>query len=175
MAVQVLIPQNCLSNSLTSRKASLPPLLKYEPKPNSSPRSKPDNHKPNSLNSNQAIRAQPNCQKQRKRGRLHNSSSPPASSAVQKPTVANNQLIYGQVKILKRCGEKLIEPAAQHQPTPTPKENRLSPKNVQGHWFYAGSCTSITSPPPSSLPMPSFLSKNTVVSNTEDVQEITIA
>ncbi|KAL6131460.1 hypothetical protein ACLB2K_069835 [Fragaria x ananassa] len=148
MAVQVLSPQNCLNNPLTSRQASLSPFMKYSPKPNRnpSPNNKPSpnpssNNKPNP-STNQAIRNQPNCQKPRKSSRSNNTNSVPAISAVQKLTAANNQL----------TGQK-----------------------DQEHRFYAGSCTSIFSPPPSSLPMPSFLAKKTVVSNAEDAQGVAIA
>nr|XP_011470610.1 PREDICTED: putative uncharacterized protein DDB_G0290521 [Fragaria vesca subsp. vesca] len=179
MAVQVLSPQNCLNNPLTSRQASLSPFMKYSPKPNRnpSPNNKPSpnpssNNKPNP-STNQAIRNQPNCQKPRKSSRSNNTNSVPAISAVQKLTAANNQLT-GQVKILKR-GKKLTKPGGRHQPSPTLKKKRPCPQKDQEHRFYAGSCTSIFSPPPSSLPMPSFLAKKTVVSNAEDAQGVAIA
>lgn len=116
MAVQVLSPQNCLNNPLTSRQASLSPFMKYSPQPkpnpNLGPNSKPSPN-PSSNNminpsTNEAIRDQPNCQKPRKSSRSNNTNSVPAISAVQKLTAANNQL-SGQVKILKR-GKKLTKP-----------------------------------------------------------------
>ncbi|XP_024163683.1 early nodulin-20-like [Rosa chinensis] len=165
MVLQVLSPQDCLRNPLTSRQVPLPPLIKYPPKPNPSPNPKP-NHKPNP---NQTIRAQPDRQKKRKPSRSNNTNSLPARSDFQKIHVANDQL-SGQVKILKR-GEGLTKPAAPHQPSPAPKKKRPSQK-VQELRFYAGSCTSSASPPPSSLPLPSFLAKKRVVSNTGEVQGV---
>lgn len=157
MAVQVLSPHDCLKNP-SSRQALFSPLMKYQPKPTPNPNPNP--------NPNRAIHAHPDRRKQQMPSRSININSLPARSAVQKIPVVKNQLI-GQVKILKR-GEELTKPAAPHQPSYTPKENRSSPQKVQDLRYYAGSVTCIASPPPSSLPLPSFLAKNRVVSNTEE-------
>lgn len=96
-------------------------------------------YRPKPSPSNQAIQAQPNFRKQQKPSRTNNTNSQPAKN---------------QLKIKKRGGEP-IKPAAL-----APQVNRPSPhQKIQELRFYAGSCTSSASPPPSSLPVPLFLAK----------------
>ena len=88
------------------------------------------------------------------RKRSPNSSPPP-----KKP----NQLVMGQVRILKRgeaapfeengpvLDQALVKPVE-------PVEIRVEKQN-QGNLFYAGSAF-VTSPPPSSLPLPAFIKKS---------------
>ena len=130
---------------------------------------------------NRAARPQPDRRKPQKKPARPNTSSP-----VQKPPVP---LPTGPVKILKR-GEELPKPVELPNPS---KENRSPPKQkvpdlgsavrsgpkpspkkapkqtrvanpvnpVLG--FYAGSTFCAPSPPPSSLPLPSFFPKKTAV------------
>ncbi|KAL6131617.1 hypothetical protein ACLB2K_069991 [Fragaria x ananassa] len=89
-------------------------------------------YRPKPSPSNQAIQAQPNFRKQQKPSRTNNTNSQPAKN---------------RLKIKKRGGEP-IKPAA------------LAPhQKIQELRFYAGSCISSASPPPSSLPVPLFLAK----------------
>ncbi len=98
---------------------------------------------------------------------------------------AKNNLVMGQVKILKR-GEELtkttpvqapepVKKTAENRPDPdlgsterlgpdpqsVPIQIRLTELKDRVAPFYAGSAF-ITSPPPSSLPLPAFFTKKTV-------------
>ncbi|KAI8569173.1 hypothetical protein RHMOL_Rhmol02G0258300 [Rhododendron molle] len=92
-----------------------------------------------------------------------NNSSKPINAAAHDFPVKT--LVMGQVKILKR-GEE----------TTAPSKNPASEKKVGGFGgsgmkakqtrigdFYAGSAVMITSPPPSSLPLPGFFTKKNVL------------
>lgn len=145
---------------------------------------------------NRAARPQPDRRKpQRKPARPNATTS--TSSPVQKAPVPQT-ILTGQVKILKR-GEELPKPEELPKAAPPSKENRspqkqnqkvpdlgstvrLGPNPKKGPkqtrlsdpvnpalGFYAGSSSCIASPPPSSLPLPSFFAKkNAVVSNTDE-------
>ncbi|KAG6739238.1 hypothetical protein POTOM_056829 [Populus tomentosa] len=135
------------------------------------------NPNPNNPRTN---RAQPN-----RRKRSPNSSPPPRAAV---PKNNNSNLVMGQVKILKRGKEDLIEPGKKDE-TPkgshnteaeksedlgfvsndmlgpdavlVPTQVRLTESMHIVNGFYAGSAF-ITSPPPSSLPLPGFFTKKTV-------------
>ncbi|KAF2303759.1 hypothetical protein GH714_023324 [Hevea brasiliensis] len=100
---------------------------------------------PRKPNTNRPNRPQPNRKKR-------SPSTSPSSRAVVYPQVAAKNLVMGQVKILKR-GEQLAKP--------TSEKIRLTEAN-KANGFYAGSAF-ITSPPPSSLPLPAFFMKKCVV------------
>ncbi|OAY27452.1 uncharacterized protein LOC110604139 [Manihot esculenta] len=162
MGVAVLNPQDCLQNPLSSRQdlISPPPQMKT----------------PRNANSNRPNRAQPS-----RRKRSPNTS--PSSRAAVAPQVTAKNLVMGQVKILKR-GEQLAKPTPEKVSQPAkvekmedldlgsthrlgpdpelvPTQIRLTETNkVNG--FYAGSAF-ITSPPPSSLPLPAFFMKKCAV------------
>ncbi|KAH8482816.1 hypothetical protein Peur_067756 [Populus x canadensis] len=161
MGVLVVNPQDCLKNPLQSQ----PQRMRFTRNPN--------------LNNPRPNRAPPN-----RRKRSPNSSPPPRAAV---PKNNNSNLVMGQVKILKRGKEDLIEPGKKDE---TPRgshnteavksedlgffsTNRLGPEAVMAptqvrltestdivNGFYAGSAF-ITSPPPSSLPLPGFFTKKT--------------
>nr|TKS11122.1 uncharacterized protein D5086_0000077240 [Populus alba] len=163
MGVLVVNPQDCLKNPLQSQPQ--PQRTRFTRNPN------PNNPRPN--------RAQPN-----RRKRSPNSPPPPRAAV---PKNDNSNLVMGQVKILKRGKEDLIEPGKKDE-TPRGSHNTeavksedlgfvstdmlgpdavLVPTQVQltesmhiVNGFYAGSAF-ITSPPPSSLPLPGFFTKKT--------------
>ncbi|KAK9945933.1 hypothetical protein M0R45_011423 [Rubus argutus] len=154
MVVEVLSPHDCLKDP--SRQGLLSHPMKYHQRnPNPTP--------------NRPSRPQPDRRKQLRKPTRPNSSSPPARSPVQKTPVPQN-LVIGQVKILKR-GEELPKPAPFQPPS---KENRSPQKQNQkvpdlGSTDRFGSEPGEASPPPSSVPLPSFFSKNrVVVSNTDE-------
>ncbi|KAL6212022.1 hypothetical protein ACLB2K_017245 [Fragaria x ananassa] len=160
MVVEVLSPQDCLKHPSSHGLLSLP--MKYpdrNPNPNKAARPLPDRRKP---------------------------QLKPASP-VQKAPVP---LLTGPVKILKR-GEELPpakenrSPPKQIQKVPdlgsTVGSGLKNPKKVlkkqtrfadpvnPALGFYAGPSSSIASPPPSSLPLPSFFAKKgAVVSNIDE-------
>nr|ADR71297.1 hypothetical protein 20 [Hevea brasiliensis] len=164
MGVAVLNPLDSLQNPLSSRQDLIsPPRMKH-------PRNAkwPNPNRPN--------RAQPN-----RRKRSPN-TSPPSRAAVAAPRVPANNLIMGHVKILKR-GEQLAKTTPEKvsrsakvekiedldlgsthwlgpEPELVPTQIRLAESKANG--FYAGSAF-ITSPPPSSLPLPAFFMKKSVV------------
>ncbi|KAJ9167683.1 hypothetical protein P3X46_019297 [Hevea brasiliensis] len=157
MGVAVLNPRDCLQNPLSFRQdlISPPPRMKTPRKPNT--------NRPN--------RPQPNRKKR-------SPSTSPPSRAVVYPQVAAKNLVMGQVKILKR-GEQLAKPTSEKVSQPAkvekmeeldlqsthrlglPTQIRLTEAN-KANGFYAGSAF-ITSPPPSSLPLPAFFMKKCVV------------
>uniref|UniRef100_A0A6N2KS78 Uncharacterized protein n=1 Tax=Salix viminalis TaxID=40686 RepID=A0A6N2KS78_SALVM len=161
MGVLVANPQDCLKNPLQS------PLqrMRYTRNPN------PNNPRPN--------RAQPN-----RRKRSPNTSPPPRAAF---PKNSNSNLVMGHVKILKRGEEDLVKPqkkdwtpkgsqnteAVKNEDLGFVSNNRLGPDAVLFptqvrltesrdlvNGFYAGSAF-VTSPPPSSLPLPGFFTKKT--------------
>ncbi|PON91585.1 serine/arginine repetitive matrix-like protein [Trema orientale] len=164
MGVAVLNPHDCLKEPLYNKTLFSPPMKR--------PRN------PNHRSGNRA--PQPNRRK-RSPSRPNNSSPPRPKPAVEKPQPAGN-LVVGHVKILKR-GEELKEKTA---PVPAVKESRVGadldsagilgrdPESVRTQirvtksnrvaGFYAGPSSCIASPPPSSLPLPAFFSKKSVVS-----------
>ncbi|EEF46907.1 uncharacterized protein LOC8274216 [Ricinus communis] len=184
MGVAVLSPQDCLQNPLSSRRdlISLPPRMKPPPRNPNGPDPK----------ANRSNRPQPN-----RRKRSPN-TSPPSRAAVLPKVVAAP--VIGQVKILKR-GEQLPKTTPEKvlsQPikiemknkygdlgstqrlgpdpelVPTGSRARLTePDNSKVHGFYAGSAF-ITSPPPSSLPLPAFFMKKSAsaVDATSDLRRI---
>uniref|UniRef100_A0A2P2MHB5 Uncharacterized protein MANES_09G184700 n=1 Tax=Rhizophora mucronata TaxID=61149 RepID=A0A2P2MHB5_RHIMU len=170
MGVAVLNPQDCLKNPLSSRQSLM--------------------SRPRRLD--KANRSQSN-----RRKRSPNPSPPSRANVTKpkpKPPLPKN-LVTGQVKILKR-GEKPLQPSniddmrleeapraaevdksdhprplgsirpLDRNPVSVPIQIRLSGSNtING--FYAGSAF-ITSPPPSSLPLPAFVTKKTVGINKND-------
>jgi hypothetical protein len=178
MVVEVLSPHDCLKDP--SRQGLLSHPMKYHQRnPNPGP--------------NRPSRPQPDRRKQQRKPTLPNNTSPPARSPVQRTPVPQN-LVIGPVKILKR-GEELPKPAPfqppskenrspqkQNQKVPdlgstdrfgpnpekVPKQTRLREPINPAAGFYAGSSSCIASPPPSSVPLPSFFSKKRVVVSNKD-------
>ncbi|KAJ4827248.1 hypothetical protein Tsubulata_015212 [Turnera subulata] len=168
MGALVLNPRDCIQNPLPSPA----PRMKFPRNPNPS---------------RQNRAPQPNNQRRKRSPNTSPPSRAPASAAVSSSPPKNNY-IMGQVKILKR-GEQLakaVPPVKEAKPKapvtvrkdadladlgstdrlgPDPEmvtaQIRLSePKQAGG--FYAGSAF-VTSPPPSSLPLPAFFTKKAVV------------
>ncbi|KAJ1413144.1 hypothetical protein SESBI_19907 [Sesbania bispinosa] len=133
--VAVLHPQDCLKNKpLTSH----PPKMKL-PNPNPKPP--------------RTTRTHSNHQKQIHKSDKTSQSNRPASTSNQKPRSQVNKLVMGQVKILKR-GEHLTKTTPDREPEKTVEKNSLL---VGG--LYAGSSMYTVSPPPSSVPLPIFITK----------------
>ncbi|KAJ1376570.1 hypothetical protein SESBI_49798 [Sesbania bispinosa] len=80
-------------------------------------------------------------------------SNPPASTSNQKSQSQVNKLVMGQVKILKR-GEHLTETTPDREPVKTVEKN-----SPLASGLYAGSSMYAVSPPPSSVPLPIFITK----------------
>ena len=195
MTVAVLSPQDCLVNDYRFSKQPLISPVKDSRNPNPNFN---NHHRSNRVQQQRAKRSPP---------RSHRSNQPTARATHKSPS--KNNLVMGQVKILKR-GEELTTTAA---PKPVPAEpekkkkapapalavaaaaavvkkrvdpdlgstERLGPepasvpiqirltesKNLAAANFYAGSAF-ITSPPPSSLPLPAFFTKKSVVAVKND-------
>ncbi|KAK6274162.1 hypothetical protein POUND7_011245 [Theobroma cacao] len=164
MGVAVLKPEDCL-------KLPLPNPLKQ-----------PKNRVPNPARTN---RAQPNRKKRSP------NTSPPSRPTVD-PKVPAKNLVMGQVKILKRgedfkksTPDKSVSLEKENvgvdlgstnrlgpDPGSVPTQIRLTESNsnsnkVVAAAFYAGSAF-ITSPPPSSVPMPAFFTKKSSVAVKND-------
>ncbi|KAF5726263.1 hypothetical protein HS088_TW23G01005 [Tripterygium wilfordii] len=171
MSVAVLNPQDCLKNSV-SRQALISPPRKPNPNQN-------QNQNQNQIRSNRAAQ-------QKRRNRSPNKSPQSRASVSSKLPSRNSspdnnnstnsksqKLVMGQVRILKR-GEEVKEAAPikaksdlnlgsteRLGPDPESMKNEIRLTHsgpVNG--FYAGSAF-ITSPPPSSLPLPAFFTKKT--------------
>ncbi|KAK9207845.1 hypothetical protein WN944_000192 [Citrus x changshan-huyou] len=185
MTVAVLNPQDCLKDSRFSKfpKETLisSPQMKF-PKHACNP-----NRTVNRAQANRRKRSPPPPRPQ---------SRAAAAGAPQK-TPAKTNLVMGQVKILKRGEEltstapfqappekKSVQKKGQSQiqgpdlgsterlgpdPESVPTQIRLtdSKSRVGVASFYAGSAC-ITSPPPSSLPLPAFFTKKTVTVKNDD-------
>ncbi|WCJ30360.1 hypothetical protein M5689_011925 [Euphorbia peplus] len=154
MGVAVLNPRDCLQNPLISRQGLLSPPPRVRPSRN-----------PNPNRNNRA--AQPS---RRKRSPNSSSSASPPRAVVH-PSAGSKDLVMGQVKILKR-GEKIptendvvvdLDLGSTHRlgpdPLLVPTRIRLA-ETKAASGFYAGSAF-VTSPPPSSLPLPAFFMKRT--------------
>ncbi|KAJ8751642.1 hypothetical protein K2173_025798 [Erythroxylum novogranatense] len=166
MGVAILYPQDCLQNPLSNRQTLISP-----PRSTKQPR-----------NANRA--------KSNGRRRSPNKSSPSRATTAQVPV---KKFLMGEVKILKR-GEQLEQPVPVQPQPQLPKRGDLQDKTSQSvkktesldlgspksspsrgrptgsnrvNGFYAGSAF-ITSPPPSSLPLPVFFMKNNDVKKNED-------
>lgn len=170
MTVAVLSPQDVLKENRFSKQPLIPK------------NSYPNLNRPNRTQSNRRKRSPPRNQ----------NTSPPSRGAVVAPKLsAKNNLVMGQVKILKR-GEELtkttpvqapepVKKTAENRPDPdlgsterlgpdpqsVPILNRLTESKVRVTSFYAGSAF-ITSPPPSSLPLPAFFTKKTITAVKHD-------
>ncbi|TKY74773.1 hypothetical protein E2542_SST03536 [Spatholobus suberectus] len=135
--------------------------------PQDSVRNKPPNHYqtiishfPNIKFSNPNPKSHRSSRNRKKRG----DSSPqdvyvsdPARPASSNPQVNNKQLVRGQVKILKR-GEQLAETTPDRQPqTESVGPTLTLTEKVEG--LYAGYSMLVMSPPPSSVPLPVFITK----------------
>lgn len=177
MTVAVLNPQDCLNDYRISKQPliSPPPTMKY-----------PRNSSPNFNRNN---RNQPN---RRKRSPPRHQSTPqPTRAAVSPKQPSKNNLVMGQVKILKR-GEELNAAKPIQAPEPekkaiqkkveadlgstdrlgpdpgsVPVQIRLAESKNRSASFYAGSAF-VTSPPPSSLPLPAFFTKKSVTIKNDD-------
>lgn len=140
-SIAVLHPQDCIKDHLPRRRPLISP-------PMNNPHANPN----------------PTRSNRRKRSpeKKNNNSKPRNATAHDFPV---KTLVMGQVKILKR-GEE----------TTAPSKNPASEKKVGGLGgsgmkakqtrigdFYAGSAVMITSPPPSSLPLPGFFTKKNVL------------
>lgn len=180
MTVAVLNPQDCLrENRLNrfSKQTLISPEMKY-----------PRNANPNV---NRTNRMQSNRRKRSPPPRPHITSPPSRASVGPTKPPSKNNLVMGQVKILKR-GEELTSTASFEAPElvskfiekhgdpdlgsierlgPDPKsvptQIRLTESKNRVASFYAGSAF-ITSPPPSSLPLPAFFTKKSVTVKTAD-------
>ncbi|KDO46783.1 hypothetical protein CISIN_1g029061mg [Citrus sinensis] len=174
MTVAVLNPQDCLKDNRFSKfpKETLisSPQMKF-PKHAYNP-----NRTVNRAHANRRKRSPPPPRPQ----------SRAAAAGPPQKTSAKTNLVMGQVKILKR-GEELTS-TAPFQAPPVKKSvekkgqsqiqdpdlgstERLGPdpesSRVGVASFYAGSAC-ITSPPPSSLPLPAFFTKKTVTVKNDD-------
>lgn len=161
MGVVVLNPQDCLKQPF-SHKALV----------SSSRHMK----RPRNPNPNRANRAQPNRRTRRSPARPNDTAPQTGATAmVQKPPA--DKLDMSHVKILKR-GEELNE-TTPDPPSPkvagretglnnkdlaSPVRLSRDPESNRVMGFYAGSSMCIESPPPSSLPLPAFFKKKSVVS-----------
>ncbi|KAK9279363.1 hypothetical protein L1049_013042 [Liquidambar formosana] len=179
MGVAVLHPQDCIKEPFSHETLIISPSMK-RPSRNPNP-----NSNPNRVQSHRRKRSPSGTGGG---GAIHN-RSPPRKTVVAKSPVPN--LVMGKVKILRR-GEDLnlttsdrapeivkVEKIEDQvdlvlsstdrlgpDPDMVPKQIRLTELNpVAG--FYAGSAF-IASPPPSSLPLPGFFTKNIVLSKTDD-------
>lgn len=142
MGVAVLSPQDCLSPHPHHRHL-ISPATKARRNPNPNPN------------------ANPNRSSRRRR----NSPPPPSSASGFVPSNplprAKSPPVKGQIRILKR-GEDIslamepTEPEVLSRPEPEPQPAPTPAQIPDG--FYAGSAF-VTSPPPSSLPLPAFFTK----------------
>lgn len=154
MGVVVLHPQDCLRSPLKNQYPGTPrPLKKHNPHPN------------------------PNQNKNRRR------RSPEKSQKVSLPPHPVKNFVIGQVKIL-RCGEPYSKPVpiSRSGASGLRTTDRLSPEpdvirsQVRVHraggpdqsvsGFYAGSV--VTSPPPSSVPLPGFFTRKSLDNQDDD-------
>ncbi|XP_065849525.1 uncharacterized protein [Euphorbia lathyris] len=167
MGVAVLNPRDCLQNPISSHQGLLspPPRVRSSRNPNPNP--------------NRSNRAQQPTR--RKRSPNSKSASPPRA-VVHLPA---KDLVMGQVKILKR-GEKIPETTSPKKedldlgsthrlgpdPELVPTQIRLA-ESKTANGFYAGSAF-VSSPPPSSLPLPVFFMKKTagIADATSDLRRI---
>ena len=176
MTVAVLNPQDVLrENRFSKQPLTSSPEMKY-----------PKNSYPNLNRSNRTQSTR------RKRSPPRNQNTSPPSRGVVSPKLpAKNNLVMGQVKILKR-GEELTKTTPIPAPEPVKKitekrqdpdlgsterlgpdpesvpfQIRLTESKDRVAAFYAGSAF-ITSPPPSSLPLPAFFTKKTVTVKHDD-------
>lgn len=170
MGVLVLNPQDCIQNPLSSSQSLISPPqgMKFPRNPNPGRRSRaqqPNHHRKN---------------------RSPNSSPPARASVSPSSSPPKNNFVLGQVKILKR-GEHLAKtvPVTECKPKPAASKGNDTDSSDLGsidrigpdpellsaqirfgepnlaNGFYAGSAF-ITSPPPSSVPLPAFFTKKTV-------------
>lgn len=169
MSVAVLNPEDVLKENRVSRRpliSSPSPKMKYPKQPY------PSLNRSNRMQSTRRKRSPPPNQ----------NASPPSRGVVAAPKLpAKNNLVMGQVKILKR-GEELAKTTTEPvkniaekredpdlgsterlgpDPESVPIQIRLTELKDRVAPFYAGSAF-ITSPPPSSLPLPAFFTKKTV-------------
>lgn len=191
MTVAVLNPQDCL---IKDYRFSEQPLISPRRKDSRNSNPNINNHRSN------RVQQQPNRTKRSPPG-SHRNNHQPSSRATTHKSPAKNNLVMGQVKILKR-GEELTVTAAKTVPAELEKKRevhtasavvkkradpdlgsteRLGPepesvpvqirlsesKNRAAANFYAGSAF-VTSPPPSSLPLPAFFTKKNVVAVKND-------
>lgn len=116
-----------------------------------------------------------------------NSSRGGGASLSSSPPAKNRHLVMGQVKILKR-GEALTVSSMKEKSevnscaTESLNDDDLAlsttdrlgpepdmvPKHIRIADFYAGSVTFVSSPPPSSLPLPAFFKKKSVLAESHD-------
>ncbi|GLT76135.1 hypothetical protein SLA2020_478120 [Shorea laevis] len=164
MGVAVLNPEDCLKHPFSKQALiSPPPAMKH----------------PRNPTTNRTNRSPP-----RRKKRSPNTSPPSRAVVDQRLPVKN--LVMGQVKILKR-GEELSKreekPVKVEEkkgdadlgttnrlgpdPMLVPTQVRLTESKDKCSAFYAGSAF-ITSPPPSSVPLPAFFTKKCVVAAKPD-------
>ncbi|XP_022143251.1 uncharacterized protein LOC111013161 [Momordica charantia] len=187
MATVILPPQDCLGNGLRRQGLVLSAPLKSRrnSKPNPSSSTNPNfNHDVSSGRRRRSPAVGVKSNRQANRGRSRSGEPSTAPSAAAK--VSPKALVMGQVKILKRgemltpdrgvggvdCGKRRLELKADDMDLGLGSTDRLGPdpdlmqkqvvfselKVADG--IYAGSGAFFASPPPSSVPLPSFLGNN---------------
>ncbi|KAM7255888.1 hypothetical protein ACFE04_011629 [Oxalis oulophora] len=166
--MDVLHPQDCLTNPLSKRTFISPHMKKHGPK-NPTTTVNRSNRSPNKSNRR-------NSDNKRK-------TSPPPSRAAVVNKSPPNGLVMGQVKILKRGEDPIVQtlPPPPSQPDlgstkplgPDPTQIRVANESMMKITnvnrvpfnFYAGSAFNVISPPPSSVPLPAFFTKKVVDEN----------
>lgn len=138
-AIAVLPPLDYIKDHLPRHRPLISPQMK-QPHPN-----------PNPTRSNRRKRSP------EKKTSNHNSNKPRNATSYGSPV---KNLLVGQVKILKR-GEE-TSPAKNLAGQRKGGDSEMKPKPMKISDFYAGSAI-ITSPPPSSLPLPAFFPKKNVL------------
>lgn len=136
-AIAVLSPHDCIKDHLPRHRPLISPQMK-QPNPNPT-RSNRRKRSPEKKTSN------------------HNSNKPRNATSYGSPV---KNLLVGQVKILKR-GEE-TSPVKNLAGERKGGDSEMMPKPMRIGDFYAGSAI-ITSPPPSSLPLPAFFTKKNVL------------
>lgn len=142
MGVAVLQPHDTLRNKPSNHYQTITSPMKI-PNPNSKPHRTPRNRKKRFDPSPQDVPV-----------------SVSGLARPNKPYVNNKPLLTGQVKILKR-GQQLTETTPDLQP-PRPQTETVSsplPSTEKVEGLYAGYSMLVMSPPPSSVPLPAFITK----------------
>ncbi|VFQ84791.1 unnamed protein product [Cuscuta campestris] len=180
-SVEVLRPQDPLQNRFNRRNASFVKTA-TKSKVNSSSNPNPNPNRGSGRVDRRKRRLQNRSTDSGRDGGVSTSSSPPG-----KKSTASN-LFLGQVRILKR-GEVLTDLASLNEDSKRvdekggekspvedfvlstvarlgPEPERM-PKELRFCNFFAGSAC-ITSPPPSSLPLPAFFKKKNILGESKD-------
>ncbi|KAF7149758.1 hypothetical protein RHSIM_Rhsim02G0206800 [Rhododendron simsii] len=136
-SIAVLHPQDCIKDHLPRRRPLISPTMK-------NPHANPS----------------PTRSNRRKRSPEKKNNSKPRNATAHDFPVKT--LVMGQVKILKR-GEETTAPSKNPASEKKVGGSEMKAKQTRIGDFYAGSAVMITSPPPSSLPLPGFFTKKNVL------------